>query len=267
MPESPEVRIITEQLCEKVKDQLLIGLEILGGRFIKNPPEGLNAFKKELPIKLESVACKGKFIYFSFKNEWYLFNTLGMTGSWRENKDEHSSFKFTFENLNVYFTDIRHFGTMKFVRGKDLLEKKLKSIGWDILNEGPPDFQYFHNKIASSNKNITEILMSQSIFSGIGNYIKSECLYRAKISPWRTGSSLSKSDSLELLKAICIIMIDSYNSGGASLATYKNFEGQGGEYAKKLQVYKRDFDPLGNFVKSETTPDKRTTWWVPEIQK
>ena len=34
-----------------------------------------------------------------------------------------------------------------------------------------------------------------------------------------------------------------------------------------MKVYNKDMDPLGNKVKKETTKDKRTSHWVPEIQK
>jgi formamidopyrimidine-DNA glycosylase len=40
-------------------------------------------------------------------------------------------------------------------------------------------------------KTLPEILMDQKMFSGIGNYIKSECLYRAKLNPHRTVNSIS----------------------------------------------------------------------------
>ena len=58
----------------------------------------------------------------------------------------------------------------------------------------------------------------------------------------------------------------SYKSQGASLKTYTNFDNESGEATDFFNVYSKKFDPLGNQVIKEETPDKRTTHWSPGRQ-
>ena len=62
MPEGPEVRIIINQLNSLIKGQKLHAINIHSGRYSKKAPSGFLNFREFLPIKLEKVKCKGKFI-------------------------------------------------------------------------------------------------------------------------------------------------------------------------------------------------------------
>ena len=271
MPEGAEVRIIAEELNEYLKNKNLILIEVLGGRYKKHGnPAGMNDFLKTLPAKVKEVKWKGKLIYFVFDNGWYMLNTLGMSGGWTPNKEKHSNVSFTFEKPpnNIYFRDMRNFGTIKFINGEKNLNDKLSKIGPDMLNDSTT-FDIFKKnmkKKINENKPISQILMDQKHVSGVGNYIKSESLYISKISPHRKLKDINEDELKSLFNAIKKVIISSYKSQGMSLRDYKDFEDKPGEYQFKLVVYGRKFDDLGNKVKTETTKDKRTTHWVPEVQ-
>ena len=128
MPEGPEVKVITEELNYHSSNKLLKNFEVLGGRFIKNPIENLNEFKENLPLKINSVNCKGKFIWFDLENNWSIWNTLGMSGGWKINQEKHSHIKLSIEDRDLWFTDTRRFGTIKITNKPDELKKKLNSI-------------------------------------------------------------------------------------------------------------------------------------------
>lgn len=270
MPEGPEVRIISEQLAKHVNNQTLQEIDIVGGRFVQSPPENFGHFGISLPSKITEVKCKGKFIWFALENDWYIFNTLGMTGSWSTKKEKHAAIRLRLVDKEVYFFDPRHFGTVKLAYGKETLQQKLNSIGIDLLEVAISNkdiTKSFTKLIQSRSETLAEILMNQKILTGVGNYIKAESLYAAKLSPWRRGNSLSTTECSTLLENTTRILLDSYRLGGATLATYKNFEGQTGWYSSKLKVYKKLTDPNGLKVKNDETNDKRVTWWVPQIQK
>ena len=108
--------------------------------------------------------------------------------------------------------------------------------------------------------------MDQSVIAGVGNYIKAESLYLAKLSPHRTVESLSDDDLILLKQKIQEVMTESFASGGATIRTYKNFNGESGEYGDRFIVYNQKTDPVGNPVVKEQTKDKRKTHWVPNIQ-
>lgn len=268
MPEGVEVKIITEQLDNFCSAKIIKNFEIIGGRYKSNLPEGYLKFQKKLPIRVLSVQCKGKFIFWSLAQNWFIFNTLGMTGEWSKNSSKHSVAKVQIDTDELYFNDTRHFGSLKFVKDLDnglKIGNKLISLGPDLLSN-PPSLELFDN-ILDCNKPLPEILMNQNKLSGIGNYIKAETLYLAKLSPWRLGNSLSLSELQNLYNAIQTVMKKSYELGGATLATYKNFEGNAGKFAKEFSVYGKVIDPNGLPVLKELTKDKRTTHWVKEIQK
>jgi formamidopyrimidine-DNA glycosylase len=108
--------------------------------------------------------------------------------------------------------------------------------------------------------------MDQKIICGVGNYLKAECLYFSKLSPHRLTSSLTDEDLKNLNSVIKKVIKTSYETGGATIYTFSNYDGEKGDYTKRFAVYNQAQDPLGHEVKRETTRDGRTTFWVPTIQ-
>lgn len=278
MPEGPEVRITTDFL-KKYIGKYLYNISIKSGRYEKN---------KEIPgwlyhnqtSKLIDVNCKGKFIYFTFqqgKKEFYLFSTLGMTGMWSDKVLKHSRVSLSFlekedddpnlDLLELYFNDIRNFGTLKFSADKKELTKKLNSLGPDILAKDVTILEFINRFNKKPNITIAECLMNQSVISGIGNYLKAEILYNSHISPHRLIKDITNLEWIALHFNSTVQIRRSYKLGGATIATYRQPNGEEGLYNRRFAVYNQDTDPLGNKVIRETTADKRTTHWVPNLQK
>ena len=162
---------------------------------------------------------------------------------------------------------MRNFGTLKFINSKDDLEKKLKELGPDMF-EKETTFEIFKKAVKAKGKwNITKVLMDQKIISGVGNYIKSESLYRSAISPHRDVNSISDEELKTLFKEIKYVIDQSYFHQGASVRDYTDVEDKKGDYHEHFVVYGKEKDIYGNPVKRFTSEDKRTTHWVPEIQK
>ena len=269
MPEGPEVKKTVDWL-QNFKGKTLKSVGIISGRYGKKQEiPGWNRF--EFPTLLKDVNCKGKFIYFTFtdkQEDYYMFNTLGMSGRWTNVHSKHARVCFFFEDAEpLYFTDIRNFGTLKIINSVKELNKKLKSLGPDVLSEpavGPGLFrQRFLNK---PDKTITECLMNQSVISGVGNYLKSEILYACEISPHRLCRDITLKEYNNLYQACYWLPRLSYKMGGATLATYRDPSGKPGEFSRRFAVYNQKTDPEGRTVIKENTKDKRTTHWVPEVQ-
>jgi formamidopyrimidine-DNA glycosylase len=281
MPEGPEVKIITDQLHTNLVGQTIVECQA-GGRYLREPVEGwseehpvtratLKGQVIDFPKTIQSIKCKGKFIYWDLGDDWFLWNTLGMTGEWNfpepGQMDKNVAFIMHLSNgKELHFNDIRHFGTVKFVRGVAETQAKLQTLGPDLL-AGELTAAYLAQICAKqTNKTLAEILMNQKLVSGVGNYIKSEALYRAKLSPWRRGGQMTSVEVEELLKQLTWVSETSYQHRGATLATYRDVVGQIGSFSQFLQVYQKETCPLGHRIKREETPDKRTSWWVPEVQ-
>jgi formamidopyrimidine-DNA glycosylase len=164
------------------------------------------------------------------------------------------------------FNDPRHFGTLKFVRGRKALEKKLSTIGPDMLSDPPTAEEFSTLILKKSSRTICEALLDQSTISGVGNYIKSEALYRAKILPTRPVTDISPYEYVMLHKAVIDVCKEAYEARGSTISTYRNVDDTPGDGQFSFRVYGRDLDPLGNVVFHATTPDGRTSWWVPTVQ-
>lgn len=243
----------------------IVNAQILSGRYSKQEPEGWRDLK--FPVIVDNVNCKGKFIYISLSDDSHIFNTLGMTGSWSASKMKHSRVCFYLDDgREIYFNDIRNFGTLKFGQKNKDLEQKLGSLGPDMLSEDVSNDLFYH-RLIKNNRSLAEALMDQSTICGVGNYLKSECLYFSGLSPHRMTHELTKEETDNLNHIIKTVIRSSYKTGGATIYTFSGFEGQRGDYSRRFAIYNHTTDPEGREVKRETTRDGRTTFWIPEVQK
>ena len=265
MPEGPEVKIIGEGLSQNITSRKVINVTPVSGRYTKKSIPGIEHFSSS---RVLGVGVKGKFIFWIFDNNAFLFNTLGMTGKWSKVETSHSRVRFDFEKDSpVFFDDVRNFGTLKFVVGKDALIKKLDTLGPDMLSENVTDEKFCNALDRKPHWTIAKAIMNQSVVCGVGNYVKAEALYRAELSPHRLVGSLSMSEMQALNNSIKSVLKQAYNGKGATLQNYQNIDGKDGNASLAFLVYRRKKDPHNNEVIKEETGDGRTTHWVPKIQK
>lgn len=289
MPEGPEVALTAQILDYKVKGKKINNIEILSGKYKRDKPNGFNKIKKVLPLKILSVNSKGKFIWFELEDGYYMLNNLGMTGIWGFEKNDSSRLSFDIGKKTMYFSDQRNFGNVNFTNDKKDLDKKLKELAPDFLKtdyEGKDIYDRIQKYMTTpkrKNLTIVEALMEQkAIGSGIGNYLVAEILYKAKISPYRKLSDITKKDAKKLSKSIKYLMKLSYEtnvSGYMELLKkylkkmrrkkifevyHKDIKLKEDEFEYK--VYQQDNDPLGNKVLRNEIIKSRTTHWVKQIQ-
>lgn len=262
MPEGPEVanfvRSINSFLGEGDK---LVSVTPLTGRYTKKPIEGLADV--QFPLTIESVNCKGKFIYWNFQGtDTVIFNTLGMSGAW-SNVPRHARVKFETSEGDLYFNDARNFGTLKFT-DRNALKDKLLSLGPDMLNENVKPIDFKIRMWQYPDLTLAEALMNQGIVSGVGNYLKADSLWMAKLSPHRLVSQCTVEDLDRLHESVRSVIKTAYLNGGSTILTYKGFDGENGKHT--MLVYGRKKDPNGEEVVCQETKDGRTTWWVPRVQ-
>ena len=268
MPEGPEVRRIAVDLAKEISGKQLIEVNVLSGRYLKKDISGIDDLKKVLPDNIVGVGSHGKFLYILLSNGVNIWSTLGMTGKWSAEYSRYSRVQFKFScGSDVYFDDIRNFGTLKFVYGANILRYRLKKLGPDMLVEDVPDEKFLACLRKRDKWNITKALMDQSIIAGVGNYIKAESLWLSAINPIKIISDITDGELVLLNKAIKEVMRTSYKHGGATFLTHKNFSGEVGDYSSRFLCYNRKLDAEGNRVIKTPTPDGRTTHWAPDRQK
>jgi len=289
MPEGPECTTVAVQLHSILKNAYLTDVSILSGRYLKTLPEGFERLSERLPLQILGVRNKGKFIYMQLERDWNVFITLGMSGSFKISTNPYARVQFDYlhdtgeiqvEN-RVFYSDMRNFGTLKFVQGQDVLEQKLASIGPDMLNAPCSEEQWLNLCERYKRKSLVNFLMTQSVVSGVGNIYKSESLFLARLHPARTVSSCSQEELLELYRAVLQVLKIAYETGGSTIRNYSDVYNSEGKYARyasavkeiadarlgKVMVYGQKTDPYGNLISRITLDDKRTTHYSPVLQK
>ena len=184
-----------------------------------------------------------------------------MTGRWQKNHDEYCKWFLDLDNgKTVWFRNPRSFATLSFTNRREVLNKKLSSLGPDIMTRefSLPTFKKLMRKYIK--RNITAFLMDQQVISGCGNYIKAETLWYASVSPLRKVSDLKEREIELIYEGLRIIPRVSYNRKGLSLRDYTDENGKGGHYSEELKIYKK------KHAKRTKTPDGRTTYWDPSRQ-
>lgn len=267
MPEAPECKRIAELLAEKVSSKRLIKVEVLSGRYLKKEPEGFQVFKDVLPINIIGAGVHGKFIYMILEGGASIWLTLGLTGYWSEVKTKHTRLTLQLEDNSLYFNDTRGLGTIKFVGDKNELIKKLQSLGPDMATSNITDNELKERLMfMRSEKTVAQAIMDQNVIAGVGNYIKAEALYRARISPNRLIKELSDSEISSLNTSIKYIIGKSYNL--KSKMSMGDFEKRNDpQFNIEMSVYFQKEDIYGHEVVKEKTKDGRNTYWVPQVQK
>lgn len=266
MPEGPEVRLTVDFLNKSLQNKNITNWVFTGGKYTDVFPDGYQEFDIGLPLLVKTINCKGKFIYMILSdendNEYYIFHSLMMTGRWQKNYDKYCKWFVDIDNnTTIWYRDTRSFGTLIFTKNSSLLTKKLNELGPDIMT---PEFtlEIFIKLLKKyNNRNICSFLMDQYVISGCGNYIKSEVLYDAKISPLRKTSELSNDEIYLLYQALCVIPRVSYNNKGLSLRDYADENGKQGYQERNLKIYGK------RSARKTKTSDGRTTYWDPDIQK
>jgi len=176
------------------------------------------------------------------------------------------------KELRMEFSDLRKFGKIRLLKGDDLEnDKELERLGIEPLSS---DFDLERlNKILDKkkNSNLRNVLMDQSLISGIGNIYASEILFRAKISPLRKAGKLSGNERKNLYLAIRKILQKAIQERGTSDSDYRDTSGVSGGFQKFLKVYNREKKPClrkgcQGVIKRKKI-NQRSAFWCPQCQK
>jgi len=196
------------------------------------------------------------------KSEVYLLNTI-----------KHINVEFIFSNGKLLFFDMLSFGTLKFINNHQLLLNKLNIIGPDVM-ETTTTFEIFKSQLLNKNnlnKSIGVVLSNQKIISGIGNYIRSDSLWLAKINPFKKVINLTNNEIKKLLHSIKVITWGNYNRNFAINKSIINKTDKiPFDYNRDFFVYRENYDIYGNLVIKEELFEggqKRFIYWVKNIQK
>lgn len=271
MPEGPECHVIGRRLHNKLAGKRILEFNVHGGRYkTHGDPGGWSELEEAITnteAYIEGVGVKGKLIYWQLSCGLVVLNTLGMSGSWRNKYEKHCDVELVYDGgRSLWFRDMRHYGTLKVVYSHELAGE-LRKRGPDILAPGGVDVTTFMDLCRKyKHWTLPKLLMNQSKISGVGNYMKAEILYAARVNPLKKICDLNESKLTDVHREMHIIGIAALEKKGVSIRDHGLPDGSSGNYQFMLKVYGKKKDPLGNPVQKVLTSDNRNTHWVPEVQ-
>ena len=163
----------------------VVRVEAPNGRF----EEGAKLLDRR---KLKAVEAFGKHLFYDFGAKRQLHVHLGLYGKFREGEMPYPDPKGA---LRLRISTARHWLELRGPTACDVLneeqrEKLLARIGPDPLRDDA-DMDEAITRIRKSRSPIGALLMDQSVISGLGNIYRAELLFRAQLSPFRQGITLT----------------------------------------------------------------------------
>ncbi len=214
---------------------------------------------------LLSSEARGKRMLFRFSNENWLGLHLGMSGRMQTmhpdfRPEKHDHLVLYQRERALVFTDARQFGRVQFHHGETAppwWENGVPEIVSEKFNRGFLDrFLNRHRKAP-----IKAVVLMQSGFSGIGNWMADEILWRARILPSKRAGRLNADERDQVLRATKFVASESLRIIGPddsklprSWLIHQRWEA-GGKCPRHKTPLRR------------ATIGGRTTAWCPRCQK
>lgn len=247
MPEMPEVEQVRKTLAPHIVGKKITSVEVYLDRLIKYPSK--EEFCSRLTGRnIAEVGRKGKYLVLVTDDQQKLIVHLRMTGALLAQKQEleqppYAKIKFTMtDGVNMWFTDIRTFGTLYLIRDGEYFIEGYETLGPEPLSAGFTA-EYLKPLAQKSRKAVKTFILDQKIIAGLGNIYADECLATAKINPQRSANLLSEDEVEALCEAVNKVIAQGIKNKGTTFRDYKDGEGNSGQNQNYLLVYGRGGKP------------------------
>lgn len=206
---------------------------------------------------------------------------LGMSGRFVHDKSDnvsrphtHVVFKLTSKlgSFAFHFVDPRRFGRVFALdpeQAANLAHQFLDSLGIEPLDEAVDLGDVLFDLSRGRKVPLKNFIMDNAVVVGVGNIYASESLWRAKLSPLREASTLTKSEAKKLAVEIKKTLSEAIAAGGTTFRDYRNSHDKPGMFQVKLNVYEQDTKPCKRCRKpiEKVTIGGRSTYFCPFCQK
>jgi formamidopyrimidine-DNA glycosylase len=99
------------------------------------------------------------------------------------------------------------------------------------------------DRLAGRSARLKTLLLDQSFIAGVGNIYADEALWLARLNPMRAADTLSPAEVRRLHRSIRRVLRQGIANRGASFSDYVGADGEPGENAERLAVYRRTGAP------------------------
>ena len=270
MPEGPEVATYARYLCIHLKG-LYITAIVKTGYSRNNDITIPNKLHKVL-----DVVSHGKKI-FIITDDFVIQSSLIMCGEWSLQSNQYNRLyleRATYHSNTtstwlvklppLYFNDKGgRFPAWLHVFTHAEYQKVRSKLGPCLLAD-KVDYELFSTLLYRySDKPLYDIINEQTVIAGIGNYLRAEIMYAAKIRPDRLIGDITE-DEMQLLYSETMRIIKlSYELEGCYVRDYQSPFGNA-SFQYHLKVYD---EHKPGIVAQKFGKDTQTVYWCPAIQK
>jgi formamidopyrimidine-DNA glycosylase len=195
VPELPEVESQRRRLQRWLKGRRITAVHVMDDPvvLVGAVPRAVAAAVRGRRVK--GVHRRGKHLWLELDRRPWLAFHFGMTGwfsYYRRESDRPKYWKIelaTDDGRRLAYTDPRRFGRIR-VQQDPAREPPIALLGFDPL-EGLPRARDLAAHLARRKAPLKAVLLDQSLFAGVGNWVADEVLYQARLSPRRRASSLT----------------------------------------------------------------------------
>ena len=134
-------------------------------------------------------------------------------------------------------SDLRRFAKVLFGEREQIENlKELKNLGVDPIDP-KTTFKDFAAAITKRTRNIKQVLMDQTVISGVGNIYADDILWFTKIHPLKKASELSQKELKNIWLATRKILKKAIELRGTSVADFRDTAGKKGRYGEVRLAY------------------------------
>jgi formamidopyrimidine-DNA glycosylase len=272
MPELPEVETVARDLQRWVAGAEITDAQVRWERTIRHPlpPERFSAEIRGATIR--SVGRRAKSVLLHLDDGRVVTVALRMTGALivaapGTPDDPYARVVFTLaDGRQLRYRDVRKFGRIGLWEGGGLRQRRAGArsrarasslaesrapyrVGGVFARHGPeplaPSFSAARmaERLHGRSARLKTLLLDQSFIAGVGNIYADEALWRARLHPLRAADTLSLDEVRRLHRAIRSVLRQGIVNRGASFADYVSADGEPGDNAERLSVYRRTGEP------------------------
>jgi formamidopyrimidine-DNA glycosylase len=270
MPELPEVETVARDLHRVVAGATIRGATVMWDRTIRHPQPPERFVAEIAGATIRRVGRRAKTVLLHLDDGRVMTVALRMTGALLvlpegTPPDPYVRVAFSLaDGRELRYRDIRKFGRIglwpggglrsvgagRGSRSKRVAENGRRyRIGEVFSGHGPEPLsagftvERLKERLARRSAKIKTLLLDQSFIAGVGNIYADEALWRARLHPLRAADTLSEDDVRRLHRSIRKVLRQGIANRGSSFSDYVSTDGEPGDNAERLMVYRRTDQP------------------------
>ena len=247
MPEGPEIRIAADRVQDAVAGRPLMAVELLFPR--------LKKFQAVLKGQVvDRIDTRGKAMLTRFDNGLTLYSHNQLYGRWyvrprgqlpRTNRrlrvalhtEETSALLYSATDVEILDSAAVEAHPFLNKLGPDVLDPEL---GWSDIAS-----RLLEKRFAA--RTLSSLYLDQAFIAGIGNYLRSEILFAARIEPSRAPQTLNRSERARLARQTLAVSRRSYRTRGTTISQAqlrrRRDSGERGRDRVRFAIFARDGSP------------------------